>query len=73
MVFAGVSHMTVARQDFVALVPVWIQFSPGFTDFVVMASGVAEVLLGLCMLALWKKPGAWAVVKECWNKCFKKK
>ncbi len=60
MVFAGVSHLTVAREEFVAQVPVWIQFSPGFTDFVVLASGVVEVLLGLCMLTLWKERSGWA-------------
>ena len=42
MVFAGFSHLTVAREEFVAQVPVWIQFSPGFTDFVVLASAVND-------------------------------
>ena len=60
MLFAGISHLTVAREEFVAQVPVWIQFSPGFTDFVVLASGVVEVLLGLSMLILWKEKGGWA-------------
>ena len=60
MVFAGLSHLTVAREEFVAQVPVWIQFSPGFTDFVVLASGVVEILLGLCMLCLWKGRSGWA-------------
>lgn len=60
MLFAGISHLTVAREEFVAQVPVWIQFSPGFTDFVVLASGVVEVLLGLAMLILWKEKGGWA-------------
>lgn len=40
MVFAGFNHLTFAREEFVAQVPVWIQFTPGFTDFVVLASGV---------------------------------
>ena len=60
MLFAGISHLTVAREEFVAQVPVWIQFTPGFTDFVVLASGVVEVLLGLSMLILWKEKGGWA-------------
>ena len=60
MVFAGFSHLTVAREEFVAQVPVWIQFSPGFTDFVVLASGVVEILLGLSMLILWKERSGWA-------------
>lgn len=60
MVFAGINHLTVAREEFVAQVPVWIQFSPGFTDFVVLASGVVEILLGLSMLILWKERSGWA-------------
>lgn len=60
MVYAGFSHLTVAREEFVAQVPVWIQFSPGFTDFVVLASGVVEILLGLSMLILWKERSGWA-------------
>lgn len=55
MTYAGISHLTIARQEFVAQVPTWLQFSPGFTDFVVQASGVVEIALGLGMLFLWKK------------------
>ena len=55
MTYAGISHLTIARQEFVAQVPTWLQFSPAFTDFVVLASGVVEILLGLGMLFLWKK------------------
>ena len=55
MTFAGYSHLAHARQEFTAQVPTWLQFSPGFTDFVVLASGVVEICLGLGMLFLWKK------------------
>lgn len=55
MTYAGVSHLTIARQEFVAQVPTWLQFSDGFTDFVVLASGVVEITLGLGMLFLWKR------------------
>ena len=55
MTFAGVTHLTVARQEFIAQVPTWLQFSEGFTDFVVLASGVVEIVLGLAMLFLWRK------------------
>lgn len=55
MTYAGVSHLTFARQEFVAQVPTWMQFSPGFTDFVVLASGVVEITLGLAMLLMWRK------------------
>ncbi|MBO7337663.1 MAG: hypothetical protein ILP23_00380 [Paludibacteraceae bacterium] len=55
MTYAGISHLTIARQEFVAQVPMWLRFSPSFTDFVVLASGVVEIALGLGMLFLWKK------------------
>ncbi len=55
MTYAGIAHLTTARQEFVAQVPTWLQFSPGFTDFIVIASGVVEIALGLGMLLLWKK------------------
>lgn len=55
MTYAGVSHLTIARQEFVAQVPTWIQFSDGFTDFVVLASGVVEIVLGVGMVFFWKR------------------
>ncbi len=55
MTYAGTAHLTIARQEFVAQVPTWIQFSPAFTDFVVLASGVVEIALGLSMLFMVKR------------------
>lgn len=49
MTVAGSSHLTFARQEFRAQVPEWI---PLDEDLVVLASGVAEVGLGLSMLLL---------------------
>lgn len=46
---AGTSHLTWARDDFVAQVPAWVPFS---ADFVVVSSGVVEVVLGLALLLL---------------------
>ena len=59
MVYAGISHLTFNRQEFVAQVPTWLQFSPAFTDFVVLASGVVEIAfgLGIIFLALWTTGG----------------
>lgn len=54
MTYAGISHLTIARQEFVAQVPTWLQFTDGFTDFIVLASGVVEIALGLGMLLAWK-------------------
>ncbi|MDD9207535.1 DoxX family membrane protein [Georgenia sp. 10Sc9-8] len=44
---AGVSHLTVARDEFQAQVPRWVPLSP---DLVVVASGVVEVVLGVALL-----------------------
>ena len=37
MTYAGFSHLTFNRQEFVAQVPTWLQFSEGFTKAVVGA------------------------------------
>ena len=58
MTYAGTSHLTFNRQEFVAQVPTWLQFSPGFTDFVVLASGVVEIAFGLGILFLAAKKRA---------------
>ena len=44
---AGISHLTWAREEFLAQVPSWVPFS---ADLVVVASGVVEILLGLALL-----------------------
>ncbi|WP_018155078.1 DoxX family protein [Demetria terragena] len=49
MVLAGLAHLTVGRQDFHAQVPEWL---PVNEDFVVLASGVLEIGLGIALLAL---------------------
>jgi uncharacterized membrane protein len=49
LVFAGVGHLTFARQSFVAQVPQWL---PLPVDFVVLASGIVEILLGLSLIVL---------------------
>ena len=43
MIFAGIGHLTFARQDFRAQVPASLPFGE---DFVVLASGVVEIALG---------------------------
>jgi uncharacterized membrane protein len=47
LVGAGVGHWTFAREAFQAQVPPWL---PLDKDFVVLASGVVEILLGLAVL-----------------------
>lgn len=47
LVFAGVSHLTVARDEFQAQVPESLPLDP---DTTVVASGVVEVALGSALL-----------------------
>ncbi len=47
---AGISHLTTARAEFRAQVPTWL---PLDADFVVIASGIVEISLGLGLLVLW--------------------
>lgn len=49
MTFAGVAHLTFARQEFRAQVPDWF---PIDTDVTVLASGAVEIALGASFLAL---------------------
>jgi uncharacterized membrane protein len=48
LLVAGVSHLTFARQEFVAQVPDWF---PVDDDTVVLVSGVAEISLGAALVA----------------------
>ena len=62
MTYAGVSHLTIARQEFLAQVPSWFPRDPAFLDFVVLASGVVEIILGLSMIFLYKYKGTVGVL-----------
>ena len=46
---AGLSHLTWSRTEFLAQVPRWLPMDP---DFVVVSSGLVEILLGLGLLFL---------------------
>ena len=48
---AGISHLTTARAEFQAQFPTWL---PLDADFVVIASGVVEIALGLALITLWR-------------------
>ena len=52
LLYAGISHMTFRRADFVAQVPDWLTMSK---DFVVLVSGVVEMLLGLSLVVLYRQ------------------
>jgi uncharacterized membrane protein len=51
LTYAGITHLTISRLEFQAQVPNWVPFS---ADFVVLASGVVEILLGLALIFLVK-------------------
>ena len=52
LAFAGVSHLTFARQEFLAQVPDAVPLNP---DLVVVASGIVEITLGSALLLLAKR------------------
>lgn len=60
LIFAGATHLTVAREEFQAQVPTWL---PLDKDFVVLASGIVEILLGgsLVGLSRYKVAVGWVV------------
>ena len=49
LAYAGITHLTTNRTEFQAQVPTWVPFS---ADFVVLASGVVEISLGLALASL---------------------
>jgi uncharacterized membrane protein len=54
MTFAGAGHLTFQRSEFKAQVPPWLSTDPAFVDFVVLASGLVEISLGLALIFLVK-------------------
>lgn len=49
LIYAGITHLTTSRTEFQAQVPTWVPFS---ADFVVLASGVVEIALGIALASL---------------------
>jgi uncharacterized membrane protein len=60
LMFAGFSHFSTNRVEFRAQVPTIFK---DYADFVVLASGVVEILLGLGLIIAWKYRAqiGWAV------------
>ena len=60
LMFAGFSHLGTNRVEFQAQVPTLFK---DYADFVVLASGVVEILLGLGLIIGWKYRAqiGWAV------------
>ena len=60
MIYAGYTHLTIYRAEFQALVPDWLSLDK---DFVVLSSGIVEIILGLAFL-FWenrRKQIGWAL------------
>ena len=51
LAYAGIGHLTTSRVEFRAQVP---SVFAEYADFVVLASGVVEIALGVGLIALWK-------------------
>ena len=52
LIYTGTLHLTISRQEFQAQVPPWAPFTP---DFIVLASGVVEIALGLALISLQRR------------------
>ena len=52
LIYTGILHLTTSRLEFQAQVPNWIPLS---ADFVVLASGVVEITLGLLLTSLQRR------------------
>ncbi len=51
LAYAGIKHLTSSRLEFQAQVPTILKSQ---ADFIVLASGVVEISLGLGLITLWK-------------------
>ncbi len=51
LAYAGFTHLTSSRLEFQAQVPTLLK---DYAEFVVLASGVVEIVLGLSLVVLWK-------------------
>lgn len=51
LLFTGISHLTVSREEFLAQVPNWV---PLEGDLVVVLSGIVEIALGVSLVVLNK-------------------
>ncbi|MFN8377717.1 MAG: hypothetical protein U0452_03505 [Anaerolineae bacterium] len=56
LLFAGISHLTFARQEFLAQVPTWL---PLDGDLVVVASGIVEIALGAALILAPRRFRPW--------------
>jgi len=51
LTYAGITHLTTSRTEFQAQVPTILQ---SWADFVVLASGIVEIVLGISLVVWWR-------------------
>ena len=51
LAYAGIGHLSTSREEFQAQVP---SVFAEYADFVVLASGVVEIVLGVGLMLVWK-------------------
>tara|TARA_B110000003_G_C16358996_1_gene421886 strand:- start:82 stop:510 length:429 start_codon:yes stop_codon:yes gene_type:complete len=54
MIYIGLGHLTFSRIEFQAQVPTWITSEENLMDFVILASGIAEIIFGVLMVLVRK-------------------
>jgi uncharacterized membrane protein len=52
LLFTGTGHLSFLKTDFLAQVPTWLPISP---EWVVLLSGVVELMLGLSLVFLFRQ------------------
>ena len=50
MLYIGIGHLTFSRIEFQAQVPTWLTGEENLIDFVILASGVVEIIFGALMV-----------------------
>ena len=50
MLYIGIGHLTFRRIEFQAQVPTWLTSKENLIDFVILASGIVEIIFGALMV-----------------------
>jgi len=50
MLYIGIGHFTFSRIEFQAQVPTWLTSEENLIDFIILASGIVEIILGALMI-----------------------
>jgi uncharacterized membrane protein len=60
LLYTGTAHLTFSREEFIAQVPQWVPLSG---DFIVVSSGIVELILGAALIFLgrFRIPLGWIV------------